>query len=123
MNYTLVLRTIGGVVILALALASAETPQSEDLKQNMRERLRAVEEIIGSLGSSNFTEAQSIALNRLPIPQDLPLPEGTTVPAGEFHASVTRFINQLAQQNLQEAVNSLSQILQKCTACHEQTRR
>jgi hypothetical protein len=108
---------------LAFALASAGTPASDELKQNMQERLRAVEEIIGSLRSSHFTEAQSIALNRLTIPQDLPLPEGTTAPAGEFHGSVNQFINQLNQQNLQESVNALSQILQKCTACHVQTRK
>ena len=108
--------------LLAFLVGCAAPRKSDVVSREMQQRLRAMEEILAALQSTNFAGAHQIAQNRLPL-QDLPLPEGTASAAGAFHASVDQFVTQLQRQDLQESVKSLAQIMQQCSACHSLTKR
>jgi hypothetical protein len=122
MKYASVLRILCGIA-MALSIANAESPKSDEVSREMQKRLQAVEEIIGTLRTGEFDAARGIAMDKLPLPQDLPLPEGTTAAAGAFHMSIDQFIVTLQQRNMQESVTALTKLLQNCTTCHAQGKR
>lgn len=95
---------------------------STETARDMQQRLRAVEEIIGATLATKFDAASEIAMNRLPLAKDIPLPKGAKQAAGPFHASVDHLASTLQGKDMRASLEALNKVLTNCTACHQQTK-
>lgn len=110
----------------------------EHLLANMRDHLRALEEILGFLAQGNVDEAGKVAESRLGMSSlDAHgashmaqfMPEGMTAAGTEMHRAASRFVivaqnAELAsvQEAQHEVFGALQAITSACNACHQSYR-
>lgn len=96
----------------------------EHQKKNMREHLRAVEEIAALIGKSDFEAASTIAREKLGLNEEMKKMCGMF---GEdflqmgiaFHDSADRLSEVLKTKDINKSVATLGEMLGHCVNCHD----
>lgn len=98
-------------------------------KANMREHLKAVNEIVGYMGAKDFTQASKTAHEKLGLTTQMKqmcdnMPNETfRTMALDFHQSGDALAEVLKTKDADQSLKALDAVLTKCTACHEMFRQ
>ncbi len=101
-------------------VASASDPAAHDtsILQNMRERMRAMEQISEALNRGDLTTAADLAQKYLPLPETVTANQAMAQVAADFQHQVDQFLTTLATEGVTTASQALSILSQQCMSCH-----
>ena len=98
-------------------------------KANMREHLKAVNEVVHQMGANDFAAASKTAHEKLGLTAQMKqmcdnMPNETfRTMALDFHQSGDALAEALKTKDTGKSLNALDAVLTKCTSCHEMFRQ
>lgn len=125
----------GGRMMGGQMMDDARTPlnlppmMAQHQKANMREHLKAVNEIVRYIGTKDFAMASTTAHEKLGLTAQMKqmcdnMPNETfRTMALDFHQSGDALADVLKTKDTDKSLKALDTVLTKCTACHEMFRQ